>query len=287
MALDRRAQKRKAQTLLSLHRGGDMLVLLNVWDPIGARILEKKGYPAIATASAAQSASLGYQDGEKIRRATVIDLIARVARSVNIPVTADIEMGYGKSLTELDETAEQVIEGEVVGVNLEDGLKGGEGRRTLRGLEEQCRRIAKVRQVAERKGVPLVINARVDAYLSLSTKEEAMEEAVARANLYSEAGADCVYPIGPGDEATIRILRDRIKGPINILASPSAAPLSVLRELGVNRVSFGPFVFRSLLRKFVEIAEAVMVNGDYSILGEVMTDAQVSEFLRTDPEKAE
>jgi 2-methylisocitrate lyase-like PEP mutase family enzyme len=264
-----------------------MLVLLNVWDPIGARILEKKGYPAIATASAAQSASLGYQDGEKLRRATVIELIARVARSVAIPVTADIEMGYGKSLAELEKTVEQVIECEVVGVNLEDGLKGGEGRRTLRGLEEQCRRIAKVRQVAERKGVPLVINARVDAYLSLSTKEEATEEAVARAKLYSEAGADCVYPIGPGDEATIRILRDRIKGPINILASPSAAPLSVLRELGVNRVSFGPFVFRSLLRKFVEIAEAVMVNADYSIFGEIMTNEQVSEFLRTDPEKAE
>jgi len=283
MALDLRAQKRKAQALLSLHRRGDALVLLNVWDPIGARILEKKGYHAVATASAALSASLGYQDGEKIRRSTAIDLIARVARSVAIPVTADIEMGYGKSLAELEETVEQVIGSEAVGLNLEDSLKT-KGRRTLRALEEQCHRIAKVRQVAERKGVSLVINARVDAYFCLSTKEDATEEAVARAKSYSEAGADCIYPIGPGDEATIRILRGRIKGPINILASPSAAPLSVLRELGVNRVSFGPFVFRSVLRKFVEIAEAVMANADYSILGEIMTDAQVSEFLRTEPE---
>jgi 2-methylisocitrate lyase-like PEP mutase family enzyme len=283
MALDLRAQKRKAEALLSLHRRGDTLVLLNVWDPIGARILEKKGYPAVATASAALSASLGYQDGEKIRRSTAIDLIARVARSVAIPVTADIEMGYGKSLAELEETVEQVIGSEAVGLNLEDSLKT-KGRRTLRALEEQCQRIAKVRQVAERKGVPLVINARVDAYFCLSTKEDATEEAVARAKSYSEAGADCIYPIGPGDEATTRILRGRIKGPINILASPSAASLSVLRELGVNRVSFGPFVFRSVLRKFVEISEAVMANADYSIFGEVMTDAQVSEFLRTEPE---
>jgi 2-methylisocitrate lyase-like PEP mutase family enzyme len=283
MALDFRAQKRKAEALLSLHQRGDTLVLLNVWDPIGARILEKKGYPAVATASAAMSASLGYQDGEKIRRSTAIDLIARVARSVAIPVTADIEMGYGKSLAELEKTVEQLIESEAVGLNLEDSLKT-KGRRTLRALEEQCHRIAKVRQVAERKGVPLVINARVDAYFCLSTKEDATEEVVARAKSYSEAGADCIYPIGPGDEATIRILRGRIKGPINILASPSAAPLSVLRELGVNRVSFGPFVFRSVLRKFVEIAEAVMANADYSIFGEIMTDAQVSEFLRTEPE---
>ena len=283
MALDLRAQKGKAEALLSLHRCGDTLVLLNVWDPIGARILEKKGYHAVATASAALSASLGYQDGEKIRRSTAIDLIARVARGVAIPVTADIEMGYGKSLAELEETVEQVIESEAVGLNLEDSLKT-RGRRTLRAVEEQCQRIAKVRQVAERKGVPLVINARVDAYFCLLTKEDATEEAVVRAKAYSEAGADCIYPIGPGDEATIRILRGRIKAPINILASPSATPLSVLRELGVNRVSFGPFVFRSILRKFVEIAEAVMANADYSIFGEVMTDAQVDEFLRTEPE---
>jgi 2-methylisocitrate lyase-like PEP mutase family enzyme len=284
MALDLRAQKRKARALLSLHRRGDTLVLLNVWDPIGARILEKKGYHAVATASAALSASLGYQDGEKIQRSTAIDLIARVARSVAIPVTADIEMGYGKSLAELEETVEQVIESEAVGLNLEDSLKT-RGRRTLRAHAEQCRRIAKVRQVAERKGVPLVINARVDAYFCLLTKEDATEEAVVRAKAYSEAGADCIYPIGPGDEATIRILRGRIKGPINILASPSAAPLSVLRELGVNRVSFGPFVFRSVLRKFVEISEAVMANADYSIFGEVMTDAQVGEFLRSELER--
>jgi 2-methylisocitrate lyase-like PEP mutase family enzyme len=284
MALDLRAQKRKAETLLSLHRRGDTLVLLNVWDPIGARILEKKGYHAVATASNALSASLGYQDGEKIQRSTTIDLIARVARSVAIPVTADIEMGYAKSLTGLEETVERVIESEAVGLNLEDSLKTRGGTRMLRALEEQCQRIAKVRQVAERKGVPLVINARVDAYFCLSTKEDATEEAVARAKAYSESGADCIYPIGPGDEATIRILRDRIKGPINILASPSAARLSVLRELRVNRVSFGPFVFRSVLRKFVEIAEAVMANADYSIFGEVMTDAQVGEFLRTEPE---
>jgi 2-methylisocitrate lyase-like PEP mutase family enzyme len=180
MALDFRAQKRKAEALLSLHRRGDTLVLLNVWDPIGARILEKKGYHAVATASAAMSASLGYQDGEKIRRTTAIDLIARVARSVAIPVTADIEMGYGKSLAELERTVEQLIESEAVGLNLEDSLKT-KGRRALRALEEQCHRIAKVRQVAERKGVPLVINARVDAYFCLSIKEDATEEAVARA----------------------------------------------------------------------------------------------------------
>ena len=139
------SQKEKAECLLSLHMGGDMLVLPNVWNPIGARILEKKGYPAIATASAAISASLGYQDGEKIKRSTLIDLIGRIARSVEIPVTADIEAGYGESITELEETANQVIESGVVGVNIEDSLEEGGA---LRPVDEQCQRIAVLRHIA-------------------------------------------------------------------------------------------------------------------------------------------
>src|SRR5690348_12734199 len=99
----------KAERLLHLHNDGGMLVLPNVWDPIGARVLERKGYPAVATASAAVSAMLGYADGEKIRRETLVDVIGRIARSVDVPVTADIEAGYGGSIDELGETIEQVI----------------------------------------------------------------------------------------------------------------------------------------------------------------------------------
>ncbi|HEU0177465.1 MAG TPA: isocitrate lyase/phosphoenolpyruvate mutase family protein [Blastocatellia bacterium] len=278
--MNERSQKEKAEALLSIHRDGGLLVLPNIWDPIGARILEAKGYPAVATASAAVSASLGYQDGEKINRSTLIDLLGRIARSVNVPVTADIEAGYGESLAELELTAREVIEAGVVGVNIEDSLENGAG---LRAIDEQRRRISTLRQIADSQGVHLIINARVDSFVtpSFGNGRQAMEEAVMRARAYAEAGADCIYPIGPGDEATVRMLRDRIESPINILASPTAAPLSVLREIGINRVSFGPFVFRSCLRKFVDIVEGLNADGDYASLGNPMSREEVAEYLRT------
>jgi 2-methylisocitrate lyase-like PEP mutase family enzyme len=273
-----RSRREKAETLLSLHTSGEILVLPNIWDPIGARILAAKGYPAVATASAAVSASLGYHDGEMIRCSTLIHLLERIARSVDVPVTADIEAGYGATLSLLEETIEQVIESGVVGVNIEDSLgKGG----SLRPVEEQCRRISTVRDVADRRGLHLVINARVDSFVSpaISDRDQAMEEAVARAKAYAAAGADCIYPIGPGDEPTVRLLRQRIPSPINILGSPTAAPLSVLREIGINRVSFGPYVFRACLRKFVEIAEGLVADQDHGSLGKPMSREEVAEFL--------
>jgi len=277
--MSKRTQKEKAEALLSLHDSGELLVLPNIWDPIGARILAAKGYPAVATASAAVSASLGYQDGEKIKRTTLIDLLGRIARSVDVPVTADIEGGYGESLSELEVTAQQVMETGVVGVNLEDSLEDD----SLRSVEEQCRRISILRQVADGMDVHLVINARVDSFVSPSftDKQQAMEEAVTRARAYIAAGADCIYPIGPGDETTVRILRERIESPINILASPTAAPLSVLREIGINRVSFGPFVFRSCLRRFVDIVEGLRSGGDYASLSDEVSRAEIAEYLQS------
>lgn len=127
----------------------------------------------------------------------------------------------------------------------------------------------------------LVINARTDSFVSSSftSKEEAAEEAVARAKAFSEAGADCFYPIGPGDEATVRLLRDRIEPPINILATPAAAPLSVMQDIGVNRVSFGPYIFRSLIRKFADIADILLTTGDYSCFSDMMSRAEIGEYL--------
>jgi 2-methylisocitrate lyase-like PEP mutase family enzyme len=156
------------------------------------------------------------------------------------------------------------------------------GRR-LRTIEEQRQRIATLRQFADRRGVHLVINARTDSFVSSSftNKEEAAEEAVARSKAFSAAGADCFYPIGPGDEATVRLLRDRIESPINILVTPTAAPLSVMQDIGVNRVSFGPFIFRSCTRKFAEIADVLLTTGDYSCFGDMMSRAEIGEYLLT------
>jgi 2-methylisocitrate lyase-like PEP mutase family enzyme len=270
-------QKEKAEILLSLHSRDRLLVLPNIWSPIGARVLQKQGYPAVATASAAISAALGYEDGETISRTTAFDIIGRIAASVEVPLTADIERGYGESTAELEETAQMVLASGVAGLNIEDSMEGG----ALRSVEEQCRRIAIVRDVATRNGVHLVINARIDSYVSpsLATPSDATEDAVKRAKAYTEAGADCIYPMGPGDEATLRVLRSGIKGPLNVLATPTAAPLPALQRLGVNRVSFGPFIFRSCLRKFSEIAAQLQSTGEYGGFSDMMSRAEVAELL--------
>ena len=175
-------------------------------------------------------------------------------------------------------TAQQVIESGVAGVNIEDSLDGGD---VLRTVVEQCQRIATFRQVADHRGVHLVINARIDSYSSstFTNIEEATEDAVARARAYAEAGADCIYPMGPADEATVRLLRDRIESPINILVSPTAASLSILREIGINKVSFGPFIFRSCLRKFEYIANELLTRGNYSCFSDMMSRPEVGEYL--------
>jgi 2-methylisocitrate lyase-like PEP mutase family enzyme len=277
--MNRKSQKKKAQTFLSLHTNEELLVLPNIWNPIGARILQAKGFPAVATASEAVSASLGYEDGEKIKRSTLMDILTRIARSVEIPVTADIEKGFGESISELEDTTLQVMDSGVVGINIEDSLEGGTA---LRPIGEQCERIAAVRDISGSQGVHLVINARVDSFFPgiFQKKEEQIEDAVLRAKAYSEAGADCIYPIGPGDLQTLRTLRSRIASPINILATPAAEPLTVLQEIGMNRVSFGPFIFRSCLQKFVDIADELHSFKSYGCFGrEMLSGADTNAFL--------
>ncbi|HXV14778.1 MAG TPA: isocitrate lyase/phosphoenolpyruvate mutase family protein [Candidatus Krumholzibacteria bacterium] len=279
-----RVQNEKAAALLALHGGGRLLILPNVWDPLGARILQAKGYPAVATASAAISASLGFQDGERIKRTTLMEAVARIARSVDVPVSADIEAGYARTPSELEDTIRAVIGAGIVGINIEDGLGDGGA---LRAVDEQCARIAAVREVAAREGLHLVINARIDSFYvssAFSNSADATEDAVARAAAYAKAGADCVYPLGPGDEKTVRTLRARIVPPINILGSPNAAPLSVLESIGVNRVSFGPYVQRALLRKFADIADGLLNEKDVSGLKGMLTRNEVHEYLLDGPE---
>jgi len=276
-------QSSKSEILLALHHGDSPLLLPNVWNPVGARLLAAKGYPAIATASAAISASLGYEDGEKIQRSTLLDVLARIAGGVGLPVSADIEAGYASTLSELEETIEGLIDTGVVGINIEDSLDDGG---TLRSSEDQCARLSMVRETAERRGLHLVINARVDSFLASSYSDiaEATEDAVERARAYAVAGADCIYPIGVGDEATLRLLRARITSPLNALAIPGASSLSTLASIGMNRVSFGPFVFRACLKKFSDIADAVLAGSDDMGLEEMYSKDEMSEFLREGPE---
>jgi len=277
-------QKKKSENFFALHKRDKLLVLPNIWNPIGARVLEAKGFPAVATASAAISSSLGYMDGERIKLSTHLDIIERIVKSIDIPVTADIEGGYASDIKSLRDSINKVIDTGVAGINIEDSI---EEEGSLRNIEGQCERIATVREVSEERGVHLVINARIDCFLSdtKKPKETVIDETVKRADAYIKAGADCVYPVGILDLETITTLRKEISSPINILGSHKTIPLKTMQDIGINRVTFGPFLFRSALKKFVNIIEDLGDLGNYeSFSDDTYSYAEALQFLRDEKE---
>lgn len=283
--MSKNEQNRRAKDFFNLHHNGKLLVLPNIWNVIGARILQVKGVPAAATSSAAISSSLGYRDGEQIKFATHLDIIKGIINSVDIPVTADIESGYAKGTSGLKESVNQVIETGVAGINIEDSF---EKEGSLRHVEQQCSRIAGIREVAEDNGIALFINARVDCFLSNSDKpqEEMIEETIERANEYYKAGADCVYPIGGLDRETVITLRKAIKAPINLLGSRKTVSLKEMQDIGINRVTFGPFLFRSTLKKFVNIVDELINLGSYDCYNaDTFSYDEALQFLRSEKEE--
>lgn len=282
--MTKNSQIKKALEFLKLHTNGKILILPNIWDPIGARVLEAKGFPAAATSSAAISSSLGFRDGEHIKFTTHLEIIKRIVNSVNIPVTADIESGYSKGSSGLKHSVNQIIQTGVAGINIEDSF---EKEGSLRHVDQQCERIAAIREVAENHGVPLLINARVDCFLSgsIKTNDQMLAETIERANRYIGSGADCVYPIGVLDKDTIMTLRKEIDAPINILGSHRTIPLKEMQDIGINRVTFGPFLFRSVMKKFVNIVEELGKLGSYDCFSkEYYLYDEAIVFLREDKE---
>lgn len=227
-----------AELLASLHRRGSPLVLFNVWDAVSARIIEELGYPALATGSAAVAWAHGFADGEIIPRDVMLAAVARIARCVRVPVSADLEGAYGLTVRDAAATARGAIEAGASGLNFED--TGEPGR--LLDVDLQCERIEAMVEMGKRLGVPLVVNARTDVFLrSIGSDEEwRIAQAIQRGNAFLAAGAHCVYPIGSLNEETIARLAREIRGPINVLATPQTPPIARLAQLGVARVSIGP-----------------------------------------------
>ena len=213
-----------AAALRALHVAGDPLILANAWDAHTARLVEQAGFAAVATTSSGVADALGYEDGELTPVEEMLAAVARIARVVELPVTADMEAGYGLDGAEL---AQRVAATGAVGLNLEDSDHGE--RRALVPIERHAARLARVKQSAD-----LVLNARIDVHLRGGRTAEALE----RARAYRDAGADCVYPIGVADEPTIAAFVE-LGMPVNILLMPAAPPVERLAELGVARISLG------------------------------------------------
>jgi 2-methylisocitrate lyase-like PEP mutase family enzyme len=248
VSLSRSDLRERAELLRALHRPPPILVLANAWDAASAAACARvEGCRALATTSGGVAAAHGYPDGEHIPRDEMIAAVARIVRAVDVPVTADLEAGYGDATA----TAEAAIEAGAVGLNLEDGMGP---------IHEHVARIQAVRETGERLGVPLVINARTDVFLRGSGDPD---EAVHRANAYLEAGADCAFVIWVEDGETIGRLAARIRGPLNVLARRGTPPVRELERLGVARVSVGSGLFRTALASAEQGARELLEHGTF------------------------
>ena len=271
-------QREKAERLRGLHLGGGILVLPNAWDAMSARVFESCGFGAVATTSAGIAYALGYPDGERLTRDEIAEATARVARAVEVPVSADVEAGYGPSPEAAAETARAVIEAGAVGLNLEDaadpappgaGAQDGADALPLADLEAQLEKILAVVEAGREAGVPLVVNARTDLYWrSVGEPERRFSETVRRANAFLEAGADCTFVPGVNDTGTISALAREIRGPLNVLAGPGMPPAPELAALGVRRISVGSGPTRAAMGLVRRMGRELLEEGTYASIVE-------------------
>jgi 2-methylisocitrate lyase-like PEP mutase family enzyme len=263
--MDVRTQAEKAERFRKLHGGPRILALPNAWDAASARILEEAGYPAIATSSAGVAFSLGRPDGQRVSRDEMLEVVARIARAVRVPVTADMESGYGTTVKHMTETAKAVIAAGAIGMNLEDVTGDDESSHVNMSL--QLEKIRAIRDAAASLGVPLVLNARTDIYLMpIGEAAARFERTVERLRAYRQAGADCVFAPGVSDRDTIAELVKAIAAPLNILISSDCPSLRELEKIGVARVSAGSAVMRAALGLVRRIGKEWMESGTHNSL---------------------
>ncbi len=261
-----------------LHRGPAMLILPNAWDVASARIFEDAGFPAIATTSAGIAYSLGYPDGQRIPREEMMARIGRIARAVHVPVTADVEAGFGPSVEDAARTTRELILAGVVGMNLEDG--SGDPARPLIGFQLAVEKIKAARQAAVDMQAQIVINARTDVYLLPGGNPDAdYSEAVRRLVAFRDAGADCVFAPGLKDAETIGRLAKAVECPLNILVGVGTPSIPELHELGVARVSVGSGAMRATLGLLRRVAEELKTSGTYSAMEGAVPYANVNKLL--------
>jgi 2-methylisocitrate lyase-like PEP mutase family enzyme len=240
----------KAETLRLLHHEPEILVLVNVWDAASAcTVAALPGCRAIATASWSIAAAHGVPDGERLTREEMLAAVARIAQAVDLPVTADLESGYGDTARDVGETIARALDAGIAGANIED---------RSRPVEEAAARVAAARERADAEGVPFVVNARLDMPIS-STGE--VEEAVVRARAYLDAGADCIYPIRIADPVVLEDVVGRIAAPVNAFGRPDGPSVTELEALGIARVSFGPGPMGAAMAALRRVGETLLHGG--------------------------
>lgn len=248
-------QTEKAKSFRVLHVKGEPVVLFNIWDPGSAKAVAAQGARALATGSAPVAMAFGFKDGEDIPLGLACENFARIAANTDLPVSMDLEGGYGAEPEVIAESVTAGLKAGAVGFNFEDQVVG---TAELYPVEVQAARVAAVRKACDDFGVPAYINARTDIFLKAKpdTHSAAMlDEAVARAKAYADAGADGFFAPGLADETLIERLCEKVALPVNIIALPGVPEKARLSELGVARISYGPVPYRQMIKALGETAK--------------------------------
>lgn len=270
-------QKEKARLFLKYHYDKEILVLLNSWDTGSSKLVEACSYKAIATTSMGIAASLGSPDCQVIQLSELIQVVTGIVNAVHLPVTVDMEAGYGNTTEEIVESVKKMIQTGIVGINIEDSIDLSP---VLIDEKEICERIAAIRALSDSLGFHLVVNARTDSfYTSPGTTQEKLVESIRRGNKYREAGADCIFVQPVSDKAIIATLVKEINAPVNILVNPTLGPgeagsppsVQELQDLGVARLSMGSSVMKATLSLTKRIADEISGKGTFNVLLENLT----------------
>ncbi|MCO5948584.1 isocitrate lyase/PEP mutase family protein [Mucilaginibacter flavidus] len=269
----------KGNLLKQLHHNGKLLILPNIWDSLGAILLENLGYPAVATASASIAFSNGYPDGEKIPFNDLLFVLQKIAQSVKIPVTADIESGYAENNSILKENIRKLIDVGIAGINFEDSHHND---KTIIPVETQCEKIRLIRQTAIEMGMPLFINARTDIFLKANhlSDEEKLSEAIRRGKAYKDSGADGFYPIVLKKKEDIETVIKEVTLPVNILLLPEIPDFEVLKIIGVSRLSLGPGFLKIAVDAMKNLAGKLLLNeGMHEVTDNPVTSAYLNNLI--------
>jgi 2-methylisocitrate lyase-like PEP mutase family enzyme len=274
-------QRKLAEDFRKLHRAPPILLLPNSWDPMGARIFEAAGFPAAATTSGGLAWALGYQDGEKAPWPEVVAATHRIAEAIRVPLTADIETGYGATPDALARSVTEIIGAGAVGVNLEDGTPNPQ--EPVRTIDDAAARIRAARAAASAAGVPIVINARVDLYLKhVGDEATRFTETVRRAEAYLAAGADCIFVFAVADIDLIKKLTAAIKAPVNVVGRAGGPGLKALEAAGVARVSIASGASMVVMSTIQRIAEELHQKGEFDILKASITRVEAQKLFARD-----
>lgn len=249
----------QALSFRNMHVKGDPLILVNVWDAGSAVAIQSAGAKAIATGSWSVAAAHGSQDGEALPFELVIANLKRIAANVDLPVTVDIEGGYGRFVSEISENVQHTVESGAIGINLDDQIPGGAG---LYSIQEQHLRLKAARDGADQTGVPLFINARTDVFLQTppASHREWVADAIERAYAYEQAGADGLFVPGLQDPDCIRELCEQCALPVNIMLTSRKPTPAQLGELGVARVSYGPYPYQHMMEELSRFGQELLLH---------------------------